>query len=166
MADFDISFKRTFDRERGFVDPSPGYDGNDETNDGIDERYHPDIEVEDLTFEEKRDIYYRHYWLRCNLVSVDSQEMADMIFDAAFHCGPATSVILAQQAHNLLFPAAPLKTDGILGPKTALALNILARRYLPGYLNALIYCRVKYYLERLAAKPSKEPNRKGWLNRI
>jgi lysozyme family protein len=166
MADFEISFTRTFEREKGFVDPSPGYDGNDETNDGIDERYHPDIEVEDLTFDEKKDIYYRHYWLPARCFVITPQEAADQIFDAAFHCGPNTAVKLAQTAYNVLFPKDPLVIDGVMGPKTALTINALVPKYIKGWLNAMIYVRVCYYLEKLAEKPSKEPNRKGWLNRI
>jgi hypothetical protein len=77
--------------EGGLVDPSPGRDGNDETNLGIDESFHPNIEVEELTLERAKKIYRTEYWLAAGCDKIASP-LDIVVFDTAVHCGVTRAV--------------------------------------------------------------------------
>lgn len=163
MADFRTAIDKVLKNEGGLLDPTPGVNG-DETNFGIDEKHFPEIEVEQMTKGQARDFYYGQFWTPMRLFFLSNQEITDQLLDCGVNCGKKTAIKIAQKAYNDLYPQRPLVVDGVMGPKTVLALNEL--KYPKSYLNALVYHRVRYYLEVLAAKPEKEPNRVGWLNRI
>ncbi len=164
MADFRAAIKKVLKNEGGLVDPSPGRDGNDETNYGIDEHYFPGLEVENLTREQAEDLYYKKYWTPMKLFLLSDQAIAEQILDAGVNCGQGTAIMLAQRAFNDLYPGHALKPDGVMGPITVLAIN--EQKHTHAYLNVLIYHRVRHYLDVLDAHAEKEENRVGWMNRI
>ncbi len=164
MADFEVAVEKLLKIEGGLDDPSPGRDGNDETNFGIDEHYFPGLEVENLTREQAEDLYYKKYWTPMRLFLLNDQAIAEQILDAGVNCGQGTGIMLAQRAFNDLYPADPLKVDGVMGPHTVMAIN--EQKYPHAYRNVLVYRRVWHYLEVLAIHPEKESNRVGWMNRI
>jgi lysozyme family protein len=159
MSDFKISVTRLLAVEGGIVRDTDGI-----TNFGICSKYNPGVDIETLTVKRAEDWYYDHYWLPMHLFSIARQEIADQLLDAGVNCGAETAIMMAQEAYNDLYPANALKVDGSLGAKTALVINAL--KFPRGYMNALIYHRVKHYLTIIEAHPEKSRDRVGWLNRI
>ena len=86
MSQFEKALAFVLKWEGDLTDPSPGYDGDDETHHGIDESKNPDLEVETLTDEQIRQIYKERYWDKLNCDSFYTTE-AMIIFDSGVNCG-------------------------------------------------------------------------------
>ena len=62
LVKFDDIIKVVLKHEGGYVnDPK---DPGGETNFGIAKRSHPDVDIENLTEDEAKDIYKEHYWIK------------------------------------------------------------------------------------------------------
>jgi lysozyme family protein len=94
------------------------------------------------------------------------------MFDTAVNCGAGRAVILLQKVVNHIsiivpesVPSGPLKPDGGIGPKTRRALTEAYEAAGDYVINALVEERIKYYQKIIAADPSQEIFRKGWIRR-
>ena len=81
------------------------------------------------------DFYLEEFWNPFSGDHIDSQLIANEIFEAGVNCGIKTAVSWAQAAYNFFrnlrgrdsWPPA-LVTDGVIGPKTLEALNYVHER--------------------------------------
>jgi len=94
--------------EGGYIDHPD--DPGKETNYGISANAYPDLDIENLTEEDAREIYYEDYWkpARCDEVP---KGLDLMLFDAAVNHGVGGAVRILQRAIGET-------VDGSFGPKT------------------------------------------------
>lgn len=154
---------RVIEREGGYVNHSADRGGP--TKYGITlntlERYRGQpctaADVEALTLEEARAIYYQDYWSKPGFANLDlSDVVVEMVFDAGVHSGPARAV-------KFLQAAAGVTPDGDIGPKTIAAAGALS----PVRLAANIMAERNEFLGRLVTNnPSQAVFAHGWDRRI
>lgn len=84
VSDFNSAFEIVVGIEGGYVnDPA---DPGGETKYGISKRFHPDLDIKNLTLEEAKDIYHSEYWLPSG--AADLQQPMDLfVFDTAVNQG-------------------------------------------------------------------------------
>jgi lysozyme family protein len=107
--------------------------------------------------------YERHFWNQW-LAQLDSQDLANRVFDAAVNMGPGTAVKLLQRACNALVgsTAYAIAEDGNWGPQTVKQVNLSDESPL---VNAFKNRRIGYYQAIVAADPSKAKYLPQWLAR-
>lgn len=167
MAKFEIAIPHTLVWEGGYVfHPA---DPGGETNMGITDRLdgkidgmvdldgdgYGDVDIKGLTEDEAKQVYRRRFWDRMQGDKIESQLIANILFDGFVNCGFNGIRIMQRLLH--------LKDDGIVGPKTLAAIN--------GADELLLYNRykierIKYYQDLAERKPALRVFLKGWMNRI
>lgn len=100
------------------------------------------------------EFYKANFWDAYRLGEIESQEVANRLFDAAVNAG-SRGIKWAQEA-------AGVKTDGVVGPATLKALNATV--------PAVLLAKMKeiagdYRMMKVAADPSQKQFLKGWLRR-
>jgi lysozyme family protein len=111
--------------------------------------------------------YEKNFWKKLMLDQIDSQRVANELFDTAVNMGSGTAIKMLQEACNLLnrngrdFP--DLNVDGIMGAKTLWASRNANERKLFNTLNIL---QGERYIEICRKNPTQEVFFNGWLNRI
>ena len=162
-ANFDYSFARLLEDEGGYV--SDGYDPGGETKYGISKRSYPDVDIEKLTLKDAFEIYLLDFWETPGLDLLDSKFVADEVFNTGVNTGMQRGVVLLQRALNTCFNR-KLKEDGLLGPKTASAANMISEKYEKQLVVAQNCEQYRYYLAIKDDNPSVfERFIKGWLRR-
>lgn len=110
---FDVCIDRVLSHEGGYVnDPR---DPGGETKFGISKRSYENVNIKALTREDAKRIYLRDFWRKgsCDLLPVG---LDYLILDAGINHG-------VSQAIKFLQRAVGVTADGIIGPKTILAVN-------------------------------------------
>lgn len=167
MAKFDIAIPHTLVWEGGYVNHKD--DPGGETNRGITDRLDGkidgmvdldgdldgDVDIKGLTEAEAKQVYKRRFWDKMQGDKIESQLIANILFDGFVNCG-ANGIKIMQRILNQ-------KDDGVIGPKTLAAIN--------GADEILLYNRYKnerihYYIDLAERKPALKVFLKGWLNRI
>ncbi len=72
-------------------------DPGGETKYGIAKRYHPTLDIKNLTLDEAKEIYYRDYWLASHAHKIPDLKLALIYFDTAVNCGVATAMRLLKR---------------------------------------------------------------------
>jgi lysozyme family protein len=144
--------------EGGYIDHPRDRGG--ETNWGISSAANPDVDVSNLSRDEAIDIYISRYWDRWNLSLIESQPVANKVFDAVVWMGPVAAVKALQRA--LRAAGAQVRVDGVLGPETAGAANLVQPEVLIPALKSELAGRVR---EIIARDSSQSVFRRGWINR-
>lgn len=149
FAQFEPAIAISFENEGGYAnDPN---DPGGETNFGISKRAYPNEDIKGMTVERAKYLYKRDYWYALRLDGLQSQMIANNLFDFAIHHGVRGAVKKWQlaMARDFGFRGA---IDGIAGSQT---INWANKRILDGEeveLNAkLVKARVQYYTS--SAKP-------------
>jgi lysozyme family protein len=123
-------------------------------------------DVRTLTEKEARAIYRAYYWTLCRCEDIRDQTVATKVFDIAVNLGVHRRGIdaaeLLQRAVNYCAPSNKISVDGVIGSRTIQLVNLCRPDCL---LDALCMEQRNYYLELIAANPSQEKFRKGWLRR-
>lgn len=122
---FDQAFERLISHEGGFTD-NPKDRGNwtsgkigvgqlKGTKYGVSAMTYPTLDIANLTLDDAKRIYRRDFWSSagCDLVPVG---MKFDLFDTAINSGPGMAARLLQRA-------AGVADDGVIGPKTMLAVS-------------------------------------------
>lgn len=114
---------RHFDKAVEFILAMEGGYANDphdpggRTKYGISQRSYPNLDIEGLTVDDAKAIYYRDYWLGSGAKLADiSPELAMIMFDTAVNMGTSTAIRFLQRVLHV-------KEDGIFGPVTKNALE-------------------------------------------
>jgi lysozyme family protein len=128
---------------------------------GIASKFHPGLDVANLSLSDARSIYLNEYILPAQLDQVRDQDVANACGDCLVNPGPGAGPRVIQQAINL-YRAGTVAEDGKIGPDTISHLNGCAENDI---LPRLRVARVLYYLKDVQANPSKAGNLMGWLVR-
>lgn len=152
MAEFDPAVDFVLKHEGGYSDDP--HDAGGETKFGISQKYHPDVDIPNLTVDQAKAIYF-DTWVRYRWREFDSQDVANKVFDYAVNMGPSHAHRVLQRA--LRACGQLVEEDGKLGPKTLAAANLAPEIPL---LVALRCEGAAWY--RMKRDPHFE---RGWLNR-
>lgn len=158
---FDRAFDYVVGRE-GTYDRNPDDDGNwtggqegkgelKGTKYGISAASYPDLDIENITLEQAKGIYWRDYWEKAGCESWPAQ-LALAVFDCAVNQGLG-------RAAKCLQRAAGVNDDGKIGPHTRLAVSRLDP------IVAVEYFQAERILEYVQAKRWPEFKR-GWMRRV
>lgn len=174
MANFNHAIEKTLKLEGGYANDSN--DAGGETNYGITEAvarsYGYSGEMKDLDLVTAKGIYKTRYWDKLKLDEIESQPIAEKLFDVGVNCGVSKAASIVQRALNMLNRYQKdwenVKIDGRIGPVTARTINKAAERRAGNILKAVNIFQGSHYV-----KLAENPNRKdalfinGWLkNRI
>lgn len=146
---FELAFQKLIGHEGGYVNDAR--DPGGETKYGISKRAYPGEDITGLTLERAKQIYRRDYW-----DAVQAEYLPDAVrfdlFDAAVNSG-------VRQAVKWLQLAAKAEPDGIVGPKTLLAVRMADPQLLAKRFNGQ---RLRFMTD-LKTWPTFS---KGWARRI
>lgn len=141
----DSLIERLIEREGGYVHDSR--DPGGETQFGISKRSYPDLNIKALTRDDAKGIYRRDFYERFGLDRLSDPRAVEWLLDWLVHSGPSV-IGRVQQALEL-------EPDGVLGPKTAQAINGMKDP------KDLLRWRLQF-LVRL----TRHPFILGWVNRL
>lgn len=132
--------------------------GLDLNMDGVIDAY----DILSLSPEKSKEVYKEYWWDKYKYNNIDDLSVATKIFDLSVNMGPVQAHKIAQRALNNLTPNNPYSVNGILGPKTLLAINSSN----PMHLLASIKKEAsKYYIHLSEIKPEFRKELNGWLTR-
>ena len=124
---------------------------------GICQRYHPNVDIRNLSEEQAEQIYLNEYYLPCGADAVTNEELALNMFDSAVNPGLGWANKTIQKLVNV-------NTDAKIGPKTIEAINSF---YDQKSLIALFKrARIEYYEKQVKEHPEKAIFIQGWKNRV
>jgi lysozyme family protein len=116
MSDPKIAIAQTLIHEGGFSDnPS---DSGGKTKYGITQKDMPNVNIADITPEQATAYYTEHYW-KALYSEIESQDIANKLFDMGVLFGIGTAVKLLQKVVGVLLA----DIDGIFGPHTLALVN-------------------------------------------
>lgn len=157
-------WKLTPDVEEGLIDTrsqrrATGYvddpdDAGGETKFGVAKNANPDLDIQNLTWSQAKDVYYNRYWLDGHCDELPPR-VAVLHFDCCINHGIKRAVRLLQQAVGV-------DDDGVMGPKTLDAVDAMDPI---DVCSAMSDARVKFYKEIVANKPTQSKFLAGWLSR-
>lgn len=140
--------------EGGYVnDPD---DPGGETKYGISKRSFPQYDIKNLSQDDARDIYKRHYWDVSRAEKLKAELRLDY-FDMVVNMGQRSAVKCLQKAVNNA-PGNKISVDGRIGPQTIKESNRLTVKRLRSF-------RVLYYANLIMKKPTLEKYWYGWFKR-
>jgi len=148
--------------KRGYENAIAEHDPDDPggtTKFGIDQRSHPEVNIEQLTVDRARQIYEQSYWGPSHAAELPAG-VGEICFDTAVNCGVGKAAIWLQEilAQVGLYHGA---IDARIGPQTLLAAR---SANIPQLCGELLNRRVQFY-HRLASSPRYQKFLQGWLNR-
>lgn len=131
---------------------------------GIAANTYPREDIRNLTLDLAAYLYRRDFWSVMQGDRINSQILAEEIFDAGVNQGIRTAIRNAQTAVNLAYyPQPPVKVDGVMGPATLARLN--GTRQDAVYVN-LIDLRYGRYYAIASRNPKMMPYFRSWTIRI
>jgi lysozyme family protein len=175
MADFKDAFENTLCFEDASRSGRVTRDAGGRTRFGIAEKFHGNLPEDfftgpaEVALREAEKIEEREYWAALRLGEIESQAVANKLFDMAVNMGVRQAGVLAQRAANGLFSGASpsssvilLSEDGVLGARSLAAINELDPER---YLQLLRELSADFYLHVAALHPAESVDLKGWLRR-
>jgi lysozyme family protein len=158
MADFEQAVKLTLVNEGGFVN-NPADPGG-ATKYGVTQKDMPDVNIADITPEQATEYYREHYW-KPLYSEIQSQEIANKLFDMGVLFGIGEAVKLLQIVLQTAYPM--LVVDEEFGPTTLGYVNDSdPGTLLAAYKTAL----VTYTLRIVTNRPNLRVFAAGWGRRI
>lgn len=162
MTNFDNAMSHILHVEGGFVDNPVDRGGT--TNFGITLKTlseylgHPATvqELKDMSMFTVHDVYRVLFWNRLKLDEISDYTLCEFIMNQAVHRGVVSFVVDLQKLLGV-------QVDGIMGPKTIQALNVLYPKKL---LADLLKRSFKKYARIVEQNPSQAEFIVGWINRI
>lgn len=146
---FDLAFDKLIGHEGGYVNDAR--DPGGETKFGISKRSYPTEDIAGMTLMHAREIYRRDFW-----DAIRADEMPDAVrfdlFDAAVNSGVRQSIRWLQRSANVI-------DDGVIGPKTLLAVRIADPQRLSRRFNG-------HRLQYMASLGTWSTYGRGWARRI
>jgi lysozyme family protein len=153
---FEAAVELVLKHEGGYVnDPA---DPGGETNFGISKRSYPKLDIKKLSRAEAVEIYRNDWWIRHNYRHIFNETLAAKVFDIAVNVGAARANRWLQGAAGAL--GSDIMIDGVVGPKTLMAVNTLDAAALLGQFMRAAYRHYRWLGQRM---PTFE---KGWIDRL
>ena len=156
MADFNQAIVKTLAREGGATFTDGGADRGGATKYGISQRAYPTLDIRNLSEQQAREVYKRDYWDRVAGDALQSQLVAENIFDTAVNMGVRTAAKLAQLCAEVS-PA-----DGVMGAQSVQAINAVNEHQ---FLAAYTVSKVARYAAICNKDKSQTKFLLGWINR-
>lgn len=168
MATFENAMQliRKYEGDAYVNDP---LDYGGETKCGIAKRFHPEIDIKNLTWEKAYPIYRAEYWDKISGDEIADQALAQEMLDIAVNIGWKPSAQWTQHALNQLLvsiddAADTLVEDGLIGPKSIMAINAYKRPWeIVRMLNGFQF---SHYMKRIDDDPSQAKFLRSWLARV
>ena len=123
---------------------------------GISQKAHPDLDIENLTYEDAKEIYKKEYWDKSRAEKLP-EKIQEQYFDMAVNLGRRRAVKILQKACNAL-SRDKIKEDGLIGKNTIRAAGGLE----PNRFRAF---RVMRYVKLVMNNPKLMKYYYGWYNR-
>ena len=155
---FEKAFNYLLFFEGGFSDNKN--DSGGETKFGISKKSYPEIDINQLTLEKAKDIYYKDFWLKSKCYKIIHPKIAIKVFDISVNTGINTAIKILQR--SIRASGGYLNEDGIIGQKTILYANEINEEVLLSSLKSEI---AGYYRLLIAKNDKLKTFEKGWLNR-
>jgi lysozyme family protein len=149
----------TIDKWEGDYSNDPDDPGG-ETKYGIAKKYHPTVDVKNLTKEGAVAIYKAEYWDALSLDLVTSGRVRWKVFDQGVN-------LSVDRAARFLQVAVGVCVDGKVGPATISRTNLITSSGVgeAKVMDTLIELQMKHYLAKLKETPKKIKYIDGWANR-
>jgi lysozyme family protein len=167
MASFDLAVSLLLGHEGGYAAKDAGEAGS--VNFGITERYVISIKrvtkdqagefIRTLTRDRAIQIYRAEFWDHYRLETINSQDLANVLFSMIVNIGPKAAVTTLQQSLGDL--GVELEHDGIFGPVTRNTLNSQP----PSKVAAVWRKRLADHYKTIAQKVG-QGYLKGWMRRL
>jgi lysozyme family protein len=169
MIDFEKILKFVFEHECEFkkshwgdmnyvVSENVSGDPGGLTKWGIDQRSHPNLDIENLSEEDAIEIYHTEYWKKHHCDKLPWPLNA-VHFDNCVNMG-------AGQAVKLLQRVCGTKDDGAWGPNTQAAVLTACKLRSPDVVAMQVIVKKREFYNKLAdSTPRLDKFRQGWLNR-
>ena len=199
MADFKISYSKTRVHEGGYSNHST--DRGKETYKGISRRYHPKwkgwvivdeavskvpaypnnslkwktinaiLKANTELAQLVEDFYKNEVWNKVRCEAIESQALADVVFDTAVWSGVSASGEHLQRALNMLNSKELLWddiiVDGVIGQKTLYSIVECSKKGLIDILTKVVYIiQGALIVDILENDKSQEDFAIGWFNRV
>lgn len=129
-------------------------DKGGDTKFGLSKAANPELDIHNLTADQARQTYARKYWAPAACDALP-EPVATAHFDAAVNHGVHEAAIQLQQALGVVL-------DGVIGPKTLAAVNVV---HPVDLLVTLQGYRALYYHYIVFRDRSQEKFLRGWFNR-
>lgn len=110
---------------------------------------------DEIIYKEVYDFFKRYYWTNLRLDEIQSQKIANEIFDCAVNIGQKNAIKLAQRLVGAL-------DDGYIGSITVKCLNIYNEETFDLKFDDM---QKKYYDDLIANNPELGIYQRGWYNR-
>jgi len=156
MADFNLAISKTLVHEGGDTFTNDTLDHGGETKYGISQRAYPELDIRNLSEDQAKDIYRRDFWDRIKGDDIQSQIVAETIFDVCVNMGVSGGSKLAQ-ATLAIEPV-----DGIIGPQSLATINAADEEL---FIAKFALAKIQRYTEICQADDSQKKYLLGWLNR-
>lgn len=168
MANFDLYFQTLMLHEGGYVfnpkDPggetkygiTDSLDGKTDRLVDTDEDGKGDVSVKNLTQEQAKKIYKRRFWDKIKADDINSQSVAEILFDWGVNSG-------AGLASRKIQSIVGVEVDGVVGKDTIKAINSKDAKTLFEQIKEL---RKSFYRNLIISNPKLKTFEKGWNNRI
>lgn len=155
---FDKAFEIVIGHEGEYANNPQDLGG--ETKYGISKRAYPNENIQALTLDRAKQIYYDDYWLasKANKLPAD---ISIIYFDTAVNCGIRIAMKLLQQAVNAT--GYNIAVDGIIGPITIEAVYGVDMGRL---LDKFVIERARYYTDIAYKNERMRRFIVGWLRRV
>lgn len=128
---FSVSLKFVLDHEGGYVnDPK---DPGGETKWGISKRYHPGLDIKNLTPQQATEIYYNEYWApaRCSALLYP---LCLVVFDTAVNMGVSQALKYLEKTNGDVNEYIAARKQGYI---ERVQKSPVKQRFLRGWLNRL-----------------------------
>jgi len=169
MADFKLAFEFVLQHEDPTCSGKVTVDAGGRTRFGVAAKFHPDLPEEffdgpaEDALAEAEKIEEREYWDRMRLPEVESQNVANKLFDMAVNMGVRQAAVYAQRAANAFLDRnARLAEDGVMGAKTLAAVNAVKPIE---YYQLLCELSAAHFRHLATVNPAQAVNLAGWLKR-
>lgn len=155
---FEEAIETVLSNEGGLSDHFADRGGR--TKYGISKAAHPDVDIDSLTVEDAKKIYYEKYWIPLKpWITMIPTVVAVKLFDTAIWHGPHSAVSMLQRA--VWAHGYKIDDDGVLGPITHAYMSSIGDKVLPAYRSEIAgRCRVI-----VASNLTQRHFIKGWLRR-
>lgn len=150
---FVLAHELVFDKQGEVRSEQVSGDAGGLTKYGIDQRSHPDVDIEHLTLAQAAQIYSDEYWIKGQC-----HELPAVV--ALFHFDTCVNMGI-HAAAKILQLGLGIEADGIIGPQTRQAAKYTDLQAL----TRMMGHRKERYIH-LAGNPQQSKFLRGWLNRM